>query len=329
MPTLVTGGTGFIGSAVVRRLLAEGEDVRVLVRPNADRRNLDGLAVEIAIGDLLEPASMKAALAGCDALFHIAADYRLWVPDPKPLYSTNVDATKSLMRAAGDRGVARIVYTSSVAALATSVGGRPSDEEAPVDIDDMIGHYKRSKFLAEAAVRAMVERDGLPAIIVNPSMPLGPRDVKPTPTGRVIIEAARGRIPAFVDTGLNVVHVDDVAAGHLLAFAKGTVGERYILGGQDMTLGQILAAVATLRRRRPPRFRLPHGAIMPFAYAAQALAHLTGREPLVSVDGLRMARKTMFYSSAKAERELGYRARPAEHALRDALDWFSEHGYLR
>lgn len=329
MPTLVTGGTGFIGSAVVRRLVAEGEDVRVLVRPNADRRNLDGLAVEIASGDLLEPASLMAALAGCDALFHIAADYRLWVPDPKPLYSTNVDATKSLMRAAGDRGVARIVYTSSVAALATSVGGRPSDEEAPVDIDDMIGHYKRSKFLAEAAVRAMVERDGLPAIIVNPSMPLGPRDVKPTPTGRVIIEAARGRIPAFVDTGLNVVHVDDVAAGHLLAFAKGTVGERYILGGQDMTLGQILAAVATLRGRRPPRFRLPHGAIMPFAYAAQALAHLTGREPLVSVDGLRMARKTMFYSSAKAERELGYRARPAEQALRDALDWFSEHGYLR
>lgn len=328
MPTLVTGGTGFIGSAVVRRLVADGQGVRVLVRPNADRRNLDGLAVEIVSGDLLDPASFGAALAGCDTLFHLAADYRLWAPDPGALYRTNVDATKSLMRAAADAGVARIVYTSSVAVLATSSGGRPSDEETPVDIDEMVGHYKRSKFLAEAAVRTMIEREGLPAVIVNPSMPVGPRDVKPTPTGRVIVEAACGRIPAFVETGLNVVHVDDVAAGHVLALTKGTVGERYILGGQNMTLGEILAAVADLRGRRPPRIRLPHGAIMPIAHVAQTLARLTGREPFVTVDGVRMARKRMFYSSAKAERQLGYRARPAKDGLRDALDWFSEQGYL-
>ncbi len=329
MTTLVTGGTGFIGSAVVRRLLAKGETVRALVRSSSDRRNLDGLPVEIAVGDLLDPLSLAAAVKGCDALYHVAADYRLWAPDPEALYSANVDATKSLMRAAGDAGVSRIVYTSSVAVLATSTGGVPSDEDAPVEIDDMVGHYKRSKFLAEAAVRTMVDRDGLPVIIVNPSMPVGPRDIKPTPTGRTIVEAARGRIPAFVDTGLNVVHVDDVAAGHLLAYERGAVGQRYILGGEDMTLGQILTAVAVLRGRRPPRIRLPHGALIPVAHAAQALARLTGREPFVTVDGVRMARKTMFYSSAKAERELGYRAGPAQDALRDALGWFSEQGYLR
>ncbi len=328
MTTLVTGGTGFVGSAVVRRLLAEGEPVRALVRPTADRRNLEGLPVEIVTGDQHDPESLRAALAGCMALFHVAADYRLWAPEPEALYRTNVEATKSLMRAAAEAGVTRIVYTSSVAVLSTAVDGEPSDEETAVHIDHMIGHYKRSKFLAEAAVRAMVEEEGLPAVIVNPSMPIGPRDVKPTPTGRTIVEAARGRIPAFVETGLNVVHVDDVAAGHLLAYERGTVGERYILGGHDMTLGEILASIAALQGRRPPRIRLPHGAIMPIAHAAEAVARFTGREPFVTVDGVRMARKAMYYSSAKAERELGYRARPAEEALRDALDWFVEQGYL-
>ena len=329
MTALVTGGTGFVGSAVVRHLIDRGKSVRVLTRPGADRRNIADLDVETAIGDLLDSASLKTALAGCDALYHVAADYRLWVPDPKTLYSTNVDATISLMRAAGDAGVARIVYTSSVAVLSTAVRGMPSDEDTPVAVDDMIGHYKRSKFMAEAAVRDLIDRDRLPAVIVNPSMPIGPRDIKPTPTGRTIVEAASGRIPAFVETGLNVVHVDDVAAGHLLAHDKGTVGERYILGGHDMTLGQILESIAALRGHRPPRIRLPHGAIMPIAHAAEAMARLTGRDPFVTVDGVRMARKSMYYSSAKAESHLGYSARPAEDALRDALGWFAEQGYLR
>ncbi len=328
MTTLVTGGTGFVGSAVVRRLLAAGETVRVLTRANADRRNLEGLAVEIATGDLLDRVSLRAALSDCDALFHVAADYRLWVPDPGRLYRTNVEATKSLMQAAAEAGVGRIVHTSSVAVLATARDGRPSDEATPVDVDDMIGHYKRSKYLAEEAVRAMVAEDGLPAVIVNPSMPVGPRDIKPTPTGRMIVEAACGRMPAFVDTGLNIVHVDDVADGHLLAFQKGAVGERYILGGQNVMLGELLTAIAGLRGRRPPRLRLPHGMIMPIAHAAEALSRVSGREPFVTVDGVRMARKIMFYSSAKAERELGYRSRPMEEALRDALAWFGERGYL-
>ncbi len=328
MTTLVTGGTGFVGSAVVRRLLAEGEAVRVLTRPNADRRNLEGLEIEVVTGDLLDPASLHAALVGCSALFHVAADYRLWVPDPDQLYRTNVEATKTLMRAAAEAGITRIVYTSSVAVLATAQQGRPSDETTPVDIDDMIGHYKRSKYLAEEAVRAMVEEEGLPAVIVNPSMPVGPRDIKPTPTGRMIVEAASGRMPAFVETGLNTVHVDDVAEGHLLAFQRGTVGERYVLGGHNVSLGEILAVIAQMQGRRPPRVRLPHGMITPIAHAAEALARVSGREPFVTVDGVRMARKTMFYSSEKAERELGYRPRPVEDALRDALRWFAEHGYL-
>ena len=328
MTALVTGGTGFVGSAVVRRLLDAGETVRVLTRPNADRGNLEGLAVEVVEGDLLDRASLCAALSGCDALFHIAADYRLWVPDPGTLYRTNVEATKTLMQAAGEAGIQRIVYTSSVAVLATARGGQPSDETTPVHVDDMIGHYKRSKYLAEEAVRAMVAEDGLPAVIVNPSMPVGPRDIKPTPTGRMIVEAASGRMPAFVDTGLNTVHVDDVAEGHLLAFEKGTIGERYVLGGQNVTLGEILATIAELQGRPPPRVRLPHAMIMPIAHAAEAMARVSGREPFVTVDGARMARKTMFYSSAKAERELGYRSRPLQDALRDALDWFAARGYL-
>ena len=328
MTTLVTGGTGFVGSAVVRRLLAEGEAVRVLTRAGSDQRNLEGLDVEIATGDLLDKGSLSAALAGCDALFHVAADYRLWVPDPGRLYRTNVEATETLMRAAADAGVRRIVYTSSVAVLATARGGQPSDEATPVAADDMIGHYKRSKYLAEEAVRRMVAEDGLPAVIVNPSMPVGPRDIKPTPSGRIVIEAARGRMPAFVDTGLNAVHVDDVAEGHILAFQRGTIGERYVLGGENVTLGEMLAAIAKLAGRTPPRVRLPHGMILPIAHAAEAMARVTGREPFVTLDGLRMARKTMHYSSAKAERELGYRSRPMQDALRDALDWFRAGGYL-
>ena len=329
MTSLVTGATGFVGSAVVRALLDAGEVPRVLVRPESDRRNLAGLGVDLAEGDLRDAASLARACRGCQALFHVAADYRLWVPRPEEIYAANVDGTRALMQAAGAAGVARIVYTSSVATLGLTRDGSPADEATPAALADMIGHYKRSKFLAEEVVRGMVTEAGLPAVIVNPSTPIGPRDIKPTPTGRMIVEAARGRIPAFVDTGLNVVHVADVAAGHLLAFERRRIGERYILGGENLALAEILAIVARLRGRPAPRLRLPHGLVVPIAYAAEAWARLTGGAvPFVTVDGLRMSKKRMFFTSAKAETALGYRARPAEAALADAVAWFREAGYL-
>ena len=326
---LVTGATGFVGSAVVRQLLDREAAVRVLTRHGSDRRNIAGLEVEVALGDLRDRDSLVRALAGCTALFHVAADYRLWVPEPEILYDVNVDGTRNLILAAAEAGVARIVYTSSVATLGLNADGAPADETTPVALADMIGHYKRSKFLAEQEVRKLIAERDLPVVIVNPSTPVGPRDVKPTPTGRLIVEAATGRMPAFVNTGLNVVHVDDVAAGHLLAFERGAIGERYILGGRDMTLAEILAGIADLVGRKPPRIRLPHGLVLPLAYAAEAWARLDGtREPFVTVDGVRMAAKRMFFSSAKAVRELGYGARPPEAALEDAVAWFQEMGYL-
>ena len=329
MTSLVTGATGFVGSAVVRALIDAGDAPRVLVRAESDRRNLAGLDVEWTEGDLRDPASLVRACRGCQAVFHIAADYRLWVPKPEGIYATNVAGTRALMEAAGEAGVVRIVYTSSVATLGINRDGSPADEAAPAALADMIGHYKRSKFLAEEVVRDLVRDAGLPAVIVNPSTPIGPRDIKPTPTGRIVVEAARGRIPAFVDTGLNVVHVDDVAAGHLLAFERGQIGERYILGGENLALAEILAVIARLSGRRAPRLRLPHGLVLPLAHAAEGWARLTGGgEPFVTVDGLRMARKRMFFSSAKAETALGFKARPAEAALADAVAWFREAGYL-
>ncbi len=329
MTCLVTGATGFVGSAVARALVERGEAVRVLARPESDRRNIEGLAVEVAEGDLRDRASLERACRGCQALFHVAADYRLWVPEPDGIYAANVDGTRALMEAAGAAGVTRIVYTSSVATLGLNRDASPADEATPVSLADMIGHYKRSKFLAEAEVRRLVAEAGLPAVIVNPSMPVGPRDIKPTPTGRMIVEAARGRMPAFVDTGLNVVHVADVAAGHLAAFARGRIGERYILGGENMALGEILAVIARRCGRRAPRLRLPHGLVLPLAYAAEAWARLRrSGEPFVTLDALRMARKRMYFTSAKAEAELGYQSRPAEAALADAVDWFREAGYL-
>ncbi len=329
MTTLVTGATGFVGSAVVRQLLARGVAVRVLTRRESDRRNIDGLDVEVATGDLRDKESLSSALRGCSALFHVAADYRLWVPDPDAIYAVNVEGTRNLLLSAADCGVERMIYTSSVATLGLNRDASPADETTPVGIEDMIGHYKRSKYLAEAEVRRLIEDQGLPVVIVNPSTPIGPRDIKPTPTGRIIVEAASGRIPAFVNTGLNVVHVEDVAAGHLLAFDKGRVGERYILGGENMTLAEILASIAAKVGRRAPKIRLPHSAVVPLAYAAEAWARLRGSgEPFVTLDGLRMARKWMYFSSRKAAEELGYRARPPEDALTDAIDWFRAAGYL-
>jgi dihydroflavonol-4-reductase len=328
--TLVTGATGFVGSAVVRALLAEGEPVRVLIRASSSRHLLADLPVEIAVGDLDDPASLASAVAGCAGLFHVAADYRLWVPEPDAIYRTNVDGTRALLIAAAEAGVARIVYTSSVATLGLARNGQAADETTPATLGDMIGHYKRSKYLAELVVRELIERQGLPAVIVNPAAPIGPRDVRPTPTGRIVLEVAKGRVPAYVDSGLNVVHVDDVAAGHLQAYERGRIGQRYILGGENLSLGEIFAMIARLVGRRPPRIRLPANLILPLAYLAEAAARLGhSGEPFVTRDSVRMAKKHMYFSSALAERELGFRSRPAEQAVRDALDWFQQHGYLR
>ena len=329
MTVLVTGASGFVGSAVLRHLLDAGREVRALVRQGSDSRNLDGLPVGIVTGDLTDRASLKPALAGCSALFHVAADYRLWTRHPARMFETNVDGTRALMQTAAEAGVSRIVYTSSVATLGINADGSPADEQTTVAYEDMIGPYKQSKFLAEAEVRRMAMEDGLPVVIVNPSTPVGPRDVKPTPTGRMIVEAASGRMPAYVDTGLNIVHVDDVATGHLSAFEHGRVGERYILGGDDMTLGAILGEIAVLTGHRAPLARLPHGLIMPLAYAVEAWTRISGGDdPFVTVDGVRMARKKMFFSSEKARRDLGYAPRPAGQGLADAVAWFRENGYV-
>jgi dihydroflavonol-4-reductase len=327
-PVLVTGATGFVGSAVARALIAQGRQVRVLVRPASDKFNLQNLEVERREGALEDSASLEAAVAGCGALYHVAADYRLWVPRPQAMYRANVEGTRAIMQAALARGVERIVYTSSVAVLGLFPNGTPADETTPSVLDDMIGPYKRSKFMAEAVVREMVATRGLPAVIVNPSTPIGPGDVKPTPTGRMIVEAASGRMPAFVDTGLNLAHVDDVAAGHVLAEERGRIGERYILGGENLTLREILRRIAHLVGRKPPRLSLPIPTLMPVAFAAETVARITGREPFVTVDGLRLARKRMFFSSRKAVEELGYAPRPVDQALADAVTWFRRSGMV-
>jgi len=326
--SLVTGATGFVGAAVARALLREpGHRVRVLARPNSDRRNLAGLDVEVAEGSLEDAASLEKATEGCRYLFHVAADYRLWVPDPAAMFRANVDGTRALMRAALAASVERIVYTSSVATLGIISGGI-ADEATPSAYGDMIGPYKQSKFAAEEAVHALIAERQLPAVIVNPSTPIGPGDVKPTPTGRLIVEAARGKMPGYVDTGLNIVHVDDVAAGQLLAAEHGVLGERYILGGENMSLADILGEVAHVVGRRPPMMKIPYAVVLPIAAGAELMARVTGREPFTTLDGVRMSRKKMYFSSAKAVRVLGYAPRPPGEAIADAVAWFEANGYL-
>ena len=324
---LVSGANGFVGSAVVRALLRHGYPVRALARASSDTANLDGLDVEIVRGDLLDIASLERALRNCEGLFHVAADYRLWARDPREIGRANVRGTHNILLAAQRNGVRRIVHTSSVATLGLHHDGTPSDEETPVHLRDMIGAYKRSKFLSEALVRRCV-RAGSDIVIVNPAAPVGPRDRKPTPTGRMILDAARGRMPAFVDTGLCIVHVDDVAEGHVLAYERGQRGRCYVLGGENMSLQSILAAVAGLTGRRAPRLRLPHAAVLPLAYAAGAWARVTGATPNITVDGVKLARHRMYFSSARAEAELGWHARPAREALADAIQWFRDNDYL-
>ena len=327
MTTLVTGGNGFVGSALVRLLLEQDHQVRGLVRPGSDRRNLEQLDVDLVEGDLTDAASLQRAVKGCSHLFHVAADYRLWIPDPERMYKTNVDGSRNLLRAAADAGAGRMVYTSSVATLGINRDRSPADETTPVSLADMVGHYKRSKFLAEQAVLELVQEQGLPIVIVNPSTPIGPRDVKPTPTGRIIVDALRGKIPAYVDTGLNITHVDDVAAGHLLAFERGEPGKRYILGGENLSLQAILGIICDYADLAPPRLRLPHNAVYPFAWLAEQWARVSGKEPFATVDGVKMAKKFMYFSSGLAQQTLGYAPRPARLAIEDAINWFRENGY--
>ena len=325
--TLLTGASGFVGSAVARKLVLAGFPVRALVRRGSPRFHLDGLDLEFIEGDLRDAASVRRAMSGVKYVFHVAADYRLWSRRPGDVMSANIEGARHVMQEALREGVARIVYTSSVATLGLRPGAA-ADESVPLTEAQGIGAYKKSKIAAERLVERMVASEKLPAIIVNPSTPIGPRDVRPTPTGRIIVEAARGRIPGFVDTGLNLVHVDDVADGHLAALRSGRIGERYILGGQNVFFAEMLADIAGLVGRRPPRLRVPRTVALSVAYAAEAMARFTGREPLATVDGIRMADHHMFFTAAKAERELGFRARPYREALKDAIDWFRQARYL-
>jgi len=329
MKILVTGATGFLGASVVRALLADKNVVRVIIRKSSDLSNIEGLNVETVLADLEDENSLELALDGCQALFHVAADYKLWVPNPEAMYRTNVFGTKKLMSAALKARVSRIVYTSSVAVLGKCNGNQTADEDTPVQFKDMIGHYKKSKFLAEEEVKKMVKDDGLPAIIVNPSTPVGVRDIKPTPTGKIIVDFLNGKMPAYVDTGLNIVHVEDCAIGHLLAFKLGQIGERYILGGENMTLQNIFIALSNLSNRRAPRVKLPQNYIMPFAYFSEFIARMLNLDARLTVDALRMSKNNMYFSSEKAINSLGYRFRPANDAFRDSVRWFYDNGYTK
>jgi len=325
----ITGASGFVGSAVARALLASGYRVRALVRPTSPRTNLDLAGLQLVEADMRDERAVTQSVAGARYVFHVAADYRLWAPDPDEIIRNNVEGTRAVLRAARAAGVERLVYTSSVATLRLNPDGAPADESQMLSEELAIGAYKRSKVAAESLALQMAVDDGLPLVIVNPSTPIGPRDVRPTPTGRIIVEAASGRMPAFVDTGLNLVHVDDVARGHLLALQRGRIAERYILGGEDVTLARMLAMIAGLVGRAAPRVRLPRRAIYPIAFASEAIARFTGREPFATLDGLRMAKYRMFFTSAKAQSELGYTARPVIEALNDAIAWFRQAGMIR
>jgi dihydroflavonol-4-reductase len=326
MDVLVTGGTGFVGANLVRELLEAGATVRALARPGGDRRALDGLPVEIMEGDLLDRASLRRAVAGVRCLYHVAADYRLWARHPQEIYRSNVDGTRAILEEAAEAGTARIVYTSTVGALGIPQDGTPGTEGTPVRLDDMVGPYKRSKFLAEHVALELAAR-GVPIVVVNPSAPVGPWDVKPTPTGQMVVDFMRGKMFATMDTGLNLVHVRDVARGHLLAAERGRIGEKYILGNQNVSLHAIGALLAEVTGVAPPRWRVPYGVAWGGALCMETLARLTGEAPRVSLTAVRMARKRMYFSPAKAVRELGLPQTDVRIALGDAAEWFARHGY--
>jgi dihydroflavonol-4-reductase len=328
LKTFLTGATGFLGSHVARVLAAQGGQLRVLVRPTSNLKNLEGLNAETATGDLRDPASIDKAMSGCDTVFHVAADYRLWARDPQEMYRSNVEGTRAILEAARKNGVRRLVYTSSVATMGFTRNGNPADEDSPVTLPNMIGHYKRSKFMAEQ-IALEAGRAGMHVVVVNPTTPVGEQDIKPTPTGRIILDFLKRKFPAYVDTGLNLVDVTECARGHVAALERGNSGERYILGGENLTLKQILDKLGAITGLPSPTVKLPYF----FAFAAAAVDEtITGRilhrEPRATIDAVRMGRKKMFATSAKAERDLGWKIVPAENALRRAVEWFRTNDYV-
>jgi dihydroflavonol-4-reductase len=326
MKALVTGATGFVGGAVARALVRRGIDVRVIARGGSDLQNLEGLPHELVTGDLRDQASLRSALTGCSQLYHVAAHYALWAKDPSIFYDVNVIGTRNLLEAARDVGTERIVYCSTIGAIGLPPGGGLGTEETPVSLEQMAGHYKRSKYLAEQEVLKLAKA-GLPVVIVNPSAPVGAADVKPTPTGQIVVDFMKGRMPAYIETGLNIVDVDDVAAGHLLAMEKGRTGERYILGGKNLMLREVLEILSRLSGVKAPTIKLPRLAILPLAYLNLWVANMTGQPPRIPLEGVKMAKYKMHYDCSKAIRELGMPQTPPEVALEKAVRWFRDHKY--
>jgi len=327
MLAFVTGATGFVGSHVARVLAAQGADLRLLIRSSSDPRNIQGLNADRVAGDLRDPASIEKAMVGCDVVFHVAADYRLWVREPEQMYRANVEGTRAILEAARKNRVRRVVYTSSVATMGFTSNGRLADEDSPVSLENMIGHYKRSKFMAEG-VALEAGRSGVDVVVVNPSTPVGEQDIKPTPTGRIVVDFLKKKFPAYVDTGLNLVDVTECARGHVTALEKGRSGERYILGGENLTLKQILDKLAAITGLPSPKVRVPYAVALATGIVDEVVTgRILGREPRATIDAVRMGRKKMFVSSAKAERELGWKTVPVDNALRRAAEWFQANGY--
>jgi dihydroflavonol-4-reductase len=328
MKAFVTGATGFVGSHVARVLAEQGADLRLLVRSGSNPKNIDGLKADRAVGDLRDPASLDRAMAGCDVVFHVAADYRLWVRDPEQMYRSNVEGTRAVLDAARKNCVRRVVYTSSVATMGFTTNGHPADENSPVSLDRMIGHYKRSKFMAEEAAIA-AGCSGMDVVVVNPTTPVGEQDIKPTPTGRIVVDFLKKKFPAYVDTGLNLVDVSECARGHVAALQKGRSGERYILGGENLTLKQILDKHAAITGLPSPKIQVPYVLALATGVVDEMFTgHILKREPRATIDAVRMGRKKMFVTSAKAERELGWKTVPVDGALRRAVEWFQQNGYV-
>ena len=328
MKAFVTGATGFIGASIVRELISDGHEVRALARPGSNRKNIEGLPLEVWEGDLLAPGRLAAGIAGCDLVFHTAADYRLWTRDPASMYAANVEGTRAIMEAALLAGVQRVVYTSSVGTIGNRGDGTSGNETTPVTFADMVGDYKKSKFLAERVAEEFIGR-GLPLVIVNPSTPVGVLDIKPTPTGKIIVDILNRNMPAYLDTGLNLIDVEDCARGHLLAAEKGRIGEKYILGNQNLNLREIFKLLEEISGVPTPKVRLPYTPILLAAYVNEALSRVTGREPLIPLNGVLMARKLMFFDSTKAIRELGLPQTPVTEALTKAVAWFRANGYVK
>jgi dihydroflavonol-4-reductase len=328
MKAFVTGATGFVGSHVARRLSAEGAELRLLMRSSSNPGNIEGIRADRIVGDLRDPAALEKAIAGCDTVFHVAADYRLWIRDPEQMYRSNVDGTRAVLEACRKNGVRRVVYTSSVATVGFTSNGHPADEDSPVTLQNMIGHYKRSKFMAEKIAIA-AGQSGMNVVVVNPTTPVGEQDIKPTPTGRIIVDFLKRKFPAYVDTGLNLLDVAECARGHVAAMERGRPGERYILGGENLTLKQILDKLGSITGLPSPSVRVPYVLALATGVVDQVFTgYLRGREPRATIDAVRMGRKKMFVSSAKAERELGWQIVPVDDALRRAVEWFRREGYV-